>query len=402
MPFAGSSRQRFIDRRLPFPRRRVYAFPDGAPSSRMPKRAVGFRPAIASAVSEPRLNDLADQPLDTDDPGPAERHNRRVTAADVARAAGVSRVAVSRAFTKGASVAAETRARVFEVASELGYRPNALARQLNRRSPELVAFIGGSRGNQYYSELIDHLLPALQQLGHRVLYVHIQDDRDLARALSDVSEYPVACTVVATGSLDEALLRRSRAFGPMVVSGPLHELSGVDIVRFDSAGGVALAVDHLLARGHRRIGCISGPQTNPSGMERTALFRDRLAEQGLDPAVVMHTDFTVAGGEAAARRLLAEGSMPDALFCGNDVIAIGVLNAIRGEARLRVPEDVAIVGFDDITSAAWPLIDLTTVVNPVETRARHVCDLVARRIATPDAPPLEIVVPARLVVRSTT
>lgn len=327
---------------------------------------------------------------------------RRATAADVARVAGVSRVAVSRAFTKGASIAAETRARVLEVAGELGYRPNALARQLNRRLPELVAFLGGSRANPYYAEFTDRLLPALQQLGHRVLYVHVADDRDHARALVEISEYPVACTVVATGSLDRALLQRSRAIGPMVLSGPTHDLPGIDGVRIDHAEGVRLAADHLVERGYRRIGCVSGPLANPSGADRAAAFAERLAAHGLVPVLVRHTDFTVEGGRQVARALVAEGNLPEALFCANDAIALGVLNALRGEAGVDVPGDCAVIGFDDIAAADWPLFGLTTIANPVELRSRHICDLVARRIANPTAPPREIVIPARLVVRGTT
>jgi DNA-binding LacI/PurR family transcriptional regulator len=332
---------------------------------------------------------------------PANRP-RRVTAEDVARLAGVSRVAVSRAFTPGASIAPETRARVMEAATELGYRPNALARQLNRRAPELVAFVGGSRENYYYAEFIDRLLPALQEQGHRVLYVHVGDGHDLSEALLDVSEYPVACTVVATGSLDLSVLQRSGAFAPMIISGPSHDLPGIDAVRVDAPGGVELAVDHLVERGRSHIACISGPKENTSGLQRAAVFRRQLAARGLEPARVMHAAFSVAGGEAAARDLLAEGGPVDAIVCGNDAIAIGVLNVLRGEAGLKVPDEIAVIGFDDISPARWPTIDLSTITNPIEERISHICNLVARRIAEPDAPPLDILLPARLVVRGTT
>lgn len=328
--------------------------------------------------------------------------HRRVTAEDVARIAGVSRVAVSRAFTPGASIAVETRAKVMDAAASLGYRPNALARQLNRRAPELVAFVGGSRENYYYSEFVDRLLPALQAQGHRVLYVHAAGEHDLSEALLGVAEYPVACTIIASGSLDRSVLQKSRAVGPMIVSGPSQDLPGVDAVGVDSPGGVALAADHLVDRGRTCIACISGPVENPSGLQRAAVFGERLEARELRPVRVMHTAFTVAGGEVAARTLLAEGPKVDAILCGNDAIAIGVLNVLRGEAGLRVPDDIAVIGFDDISPAAWPSIDLSTVANPIADRIERICALIERRIDDPDAPPLDIVLPARLVVRGTT
>jgi DNA-binding LacI/PurR family transcriptional regulator len=340
--------------------------------------------------------------IDPHDPIASANRRQRATAADVARIAGVSRVAVSRAFTPGASIAAETRAKVMEAAGSIGYRPNALARQLNRSAPELVAFVGGSRANYYYSEFIDRLLPALQDAGHRVLYVHVSDDRQLADALLDISEYPVACTVVATGSLDRSVLQQCRAFAPMIISGPNHDLPGIDAVGVDSAAGVRLAVDHLVSRGRRALACISGPEENTSGMQRARVFRDHLESCGFEPGVIMHTAYSVVGGEAAARALLAKGPRPDAIVCGNDVVAIGVLNVLRGEAGITVPDEIAVIGFDDIPPAAWPGIGLTTIVNPIDERIGHVRALIARRIAEPDAPPREIMLPPRLVVRSTT
>lgn len=327
---------------------------------------------------------------------------RRSTAADVAHRAGVSRVAVSRAFTPGASIAPETRAKVLSAAEELGYRPNALARQLNRRAPEIVAFIGGSNDNLYYAELIDRLLPALQREGLKTLFIHAGSGRALSEALFEVAEYPVACTVVATGSIERFTLHDRRGLGPIIVSGPAEGIAGVDAVGIDSRHGMRLAVDHLVERGRRRIACLAGPADNPSGQARAAAFVEALAGHGLTPVRVDHTSYTVEAAAARTRAIVAAGDLPDAIVCGNDTIAFGVLNVLRGEAGIPVPGAIAVVGFDDTSVASWPTVGLTTLSNPISQRVAHLCALVRRRIAFPAAPPLRHTMTPVLVVRGTT
>jgi DNA-binding LacI/PurR family transcriptional regulator len=327
---------------------------------------------------------------------------RRTTAADVASLAGVSRVAVSRAFTPGAKIARETREKVLIAAAALGYRPNALARQLNRRAPEMVAFVGGSNDNLYYSELIDRLLPALQRDGFKILYVHVGDRRALSEALAEIAEYPVACTVVATGSLERFALDDRRGLGPIVVSGPAEGLDGIDAVGTDSRLGIRLAVDHLIGRGRRRIACLSGPRDNPSGAERAEAFAATLRGHGLAPAWIRHTGYSIGEAAERMRAVVAAGELPDAIVCGNDTIAFGVLNVLRGEAGIAVPERVAVIGFDDTSVAGWPTVALTTIANPMAERIERLCALVRRRIADPDAPVERILLPPRLVVRGTT
>lgn len=340
-------------------------------------------------------DDSRREPSDTD---PA----RRVTAAEVATLAGVSRVAVSRAFTPGARIAEATREKVLAAATELGYRPNALARQLNRRASEIVAFIGGSNDNLYYAELIDRLLPALQQDGFKILYVHVENRRALSEALAEVAEYPVACTVVATGSLERFALDDRRGLGPIVVSGPADGLDGVDAVGTDSRHGIRLAIEHLLDRGRRRIACLSGPRDNPSGIGRAEAFVEILAEHGLAPAWVEHTGYSIGEAAERMREVVADGDLPEAIVCGNDTIAFGVLNVLRGEAGVAVPDEVAVVGFDDTSVAGWPTVALTTIANPMAERIARLRALVRRRVTTPDAPVERILLAPHLVVRGTT
>lgn len=326
---------------------------------------------------------------------------RRITAADVARVAGVSRVAVSRSFTPGASVSTAVRERVIATAQALGYRPNAFARQLNRDRSELVAFVAGFIDNYYYAVFFDRLLNELQTRGWRTLYVHVGAGGDAVEALAQASEYPVACTIVAAGSLDVDAIAAVRAMGPVILAGPASALPDADAVSSDGGRGMALVVDHLVGRGRCRLACISGPAGLASARERADAFGTALAGHGLAPAGIVHTDFTEPGGVDGMRRLLAMPVPPDAVVCGNDAIAFGVLNLLRAETALAVPHDIAVTGFDDTAPAAWPLIGLTTVASPLDRRIAAICDLLDRRVADPSAPAQRIRIEPHLVVRAT-
>jgi DNA-binding LacI/PurR family transcriptional regulator len=153
--------------------------------------------------------------------------------------------------------------------------------------------------------------------------------------------------------------------------------------------------------GRRAIGFLGGPGRFSSGRERAAGFRAAMAEHGLSPVFVAEAEFSVEGGAEAAERLVREHPGLDAVICGNDAIAIGLLNALRHRLGRRVPEDIAIVGYDNVPAAAWPGIDLSTVNNPIPERVAEICRLVARRIADPDAETIRTALEPHLIVRST-
>ena len=327
---------------------------------------------------------------------------KRVTIADVAKAAQVSRSAVSRTFTAGASVAPATRERVERVAHELGYRPNALARNLSKPSRQLVAFVSGYIDNFYDAHYHDLILGALQQAGLRVLHVHLGNDQRVGPALLDALDFPVSVAVISGGSIDEAAVREClRLNTPIVLCSGELAIDGVDCINSDNQGGMRLAVDHLMASGRRRIAFVGGTSGLFSARERQSGFRLAMQAHGASPIAECDGDFTFASGLAAVRNLFdTPGENPDALVCANDAMALGALMACN-ERGLAVPAEVAIVGFDDIPLAAWPGHLLTTIENPVRAKAAAICERVLRRAADPSCVRVDLRFPTRLILRRT-
>ncbi len=316
------------------------------------------------------------------------RGRRRITSEDVAELAGVSRSAVSRTFTPGASVSAEMRDRVVQAAQELGYRRNALARSLTTNSTDLIAVVMGYLSSQYEPYFLGRLTAGLQRVHKRALLVHVDDSDDVGVPLLEALAYPVEAAVVAAGSISPETAEECMRLGiPLVLSGRALKADGVDAVRCDNHAGARLAADALVRAGHQRIAYIGGKVSIQSEAERSAGLRDGLASHGLAVFAEEQGDFSFESGYRAAVTLLRAQVPPDAIFCCNDAMAMGAMDAARHTLGLRVPDDVSIVGFDDIPMSAWPGFNLTTVRNPVDQAVDNILDLLQRRIGRPHLPP---------------
>ena len=312
------------------------------------------------------------------------RGRRRVTALDVARLAGVSRSAVSRAFSADASVSPEKRERVMAVAERLGYLPNALAASLNSRCSNLVAIVTGNLDNRYDAVVVGSLVERLNGAGKWAVLVDGATRDATGREILDVLAYPLDAMVVRAGSVDAEIASMCIKLSvPLVISGRILEVDGVDSLCCDNFAGARAAVEELVRTGRRKIGYIGGSRGLTSEQERCEGFRSALSDAGLAPAAMEWADFSFEGGFESATRMLAEADRPDALFCCNDAMAIGALNAARDGSGLQVPGDLAIIGFDDIDMASWPCFDLTTVRNPIDRTVDEIMRLLESRLADP-------------------
>lgn len=293
---------------------------------------------------------------------------RRVTSADVAGVAGVSRSAVSRTFTPGASVAGDTRRRVLEAAKELGYQPNAIARMLNKRNSEIVGVMLGSLTNPFLSNLSALLLSRLQASEFRPLLFQASTRAELASVLPTVLQYqPTAILVTGLTPAPELAVRCRDAGAPVIVlnRAPGSGYPGVCIGTDHRRGG-RLAAEALIDAGYRRIAMIVGDRTMSTHRERRSGLVERLGELGVELHATVDGAFTHRGGFEAALGLLTSRERPDALFCSGDVLAFGALDAARYETKLTISEQVGILGFDDVPMAAWPAYDLSTIRQPVD------------------------------------
>ncbi|WP_375688568.1 LacI family DNA-binding transcriptional regulator [Pseudooceanicola sp. LIPI14-2-Ac024] len=327
------------------------------------------------------------------------QRRRRVTAADVARAAGVSRSAVSRAFTEGAYLDAEKRRVILAAAAELGYRPNALAAGLQGAQSNLVAIFVGEMLNDYDKEVAAALIAGLNAAGKWPIV--IGGSGDVAReAVLNVLRYPVEAMILRSGSLGADIVEACGKLSiPVISSGRTLDAPLVDNVCCRNAEGMMLGTRLLLDRGRRRFAFIGGPERFWSSPQRRDGVLRALAGQGLSPVGEAVGNYTVQGGHDAAVRLL-DGAAFDALVCANDAMAVGALGALR-EAGADVPAEVSVLGFDDIGMAGWPGLNLTTLRNPIDGLVATVIDLLTSRAAKPDRPDETRWLDAELVLRGT-
>ncbi len=326
---------------------------------------------------------------------------RRVTAQEVADRAGVSRHAVSRCFKPGAYLAEGKRRLIVATAKELGYRPNALAAGLKGKSSRLIAIVSGNLSNHYDAEVVSCLVELLTSMGKWPVVLgggseDIRNDRTL-----DVLAYPLDAMVLRAGSVDAEIAQQCRQLGiPLILSGRRTDgLDRTDSVCCDNAHGAGLAVRCLIERGRSRIAYIGGPKDLFSEQERAMGFVGALSAVGLKPANMISSDFSFEGGFRSALELLAGSGQPDAVFCSNDAMALGVLSAARHRLGLNIPEDLSVIGFDDIAMAAWPTFELTTVRNSVHQMVEAIRTLLSERLAMPDGPGRHLSIEPQLVLR---
>ncbi|HEX7298852.1 MAG TPA: LacI family DNA-binding transcriptional regulator [Solirubrobacteraceae bacterium] len=334
------------------------------------------------------------------------RRGQRVTSRDIAREAGVSQPTVSRALRGDPRVAAATAAVVHTTARRLGYVPDAAARMLITRRTGTVAIVVADITNPFYPELVEALHDQLGRANYRTVLLNERTDVRGGGGVEDLMRGGVVDgAIVATATLDE----RTRALlageeSPIVQL--VREVDGVerDAVVADNRGGAALAAELLAGLGHRRIGLISGPAETSTARDRDAGFAEALARLGvpLHAALRRRGEYAHHTGHQWCLELLDAAEPPTAIFCGNDVIALGAVDAARRRG-VAVPGELSIVGFDDISLAGWESFRLTTVRQPLAEMAHAaVAGLVRRIEGGDDDPPRRIVFPTELIQRATT
>ncbi|WP_199823829.1 LacI family DNA-binding transcriptional regulator [Labrenzia sp. OB1] len=292
----------------------------------------------------------------------------KVSAKDVAELAGVSRTAVSRAFTPGASVSSETRAKVHAAAETLGYHVNNLARGLLTSRTGIVALISAEIQTPYRSLLLANLSEKLQAAGKVGLLINTdRSDESVAHALRQAISYRTDAAIVLSGMPDASLAETCLRNGMrLVLINRNEELPGTLRVRVDDFAAGRQAFASLAAAGCTRPALASSLAGTPSLEDRCRGFRAAAAEAGSEVLEEASGMTSYQTGLDVGTRLLTGAERPDGIFCATDLVACGVVDAARRRFKLRVPEDVSVIGFDDIEQASWESYNLTTFRQPVE------------------------------------
>lgn len=325
-----------------------------------------------------------------------------VTLKEVAERAGVSRSAVSRTFTEGASVSPKTRAKVEKAANDLGYAPNALASSLTTGRTKLIGLIVNNFHNPLILEVFDLFTLGLQARGLRPLLVNLSHATDPAASVRMLRQYSVDGVIVASSTLPSSFAEAFKNAGlPVVHAFGRYSLSpDVHVVGIDNIACGQMAAETLIQHGYRRVAFLGGPQTATSTQDRGAGFLGALAgHPGITVSASHASDYTFDAGRAEMQRLLSNGPA-EAYFCGDDLLAVGALSAIE-EAGLAVPGNVGLIGLNDMEMARWQNIGLTTIRQPVPEIIEAAIDLVVATIEQPDRPPEIRLFPCRVIERRT-
>jgi DNA-binding LacI/PurR family transcriptional regulator len=330
--------------------------------------------------------------------------NDKVTSLDVARRAGVSQSAVSRVFTPGASASKRTVEKVRRAAAELGYRPNVLARSLITGRSRIIGLVVAYLENYFYPEVVERLSVALQEQGYHVLvFMAAPTVGDVQGVLQEILDYQVDGIVLASVSMSSVLAEKCQSFDiPVVLFNRDQDDPRLSSVTTDNrAGGRALA-DLLVSLGHQRIAYIAGFEGASTQRDRELGFREGLAAAGQELFARGVGNFEHPLAQEATRRMFDRGNPPDAVFVCNDHMAFAAMDVLRYELGLRVPEDVSVVGFDDVPPAAWPAYNLTTFRQRVNRMVAETVTTLLEQIEAKNGEPRRVKLDGTLVVRSST
>ena len=333
------------------------------------------------------------------------KQNRRYpSSTDVARLAGVSQSAVSRAFSEGKSVSEETRGKVLDAAEKLGYSPNFIPRILLKHRSHLVAVVISGTTTPFYALALEEFTKALQKTGHQVLLIHIDSDHALDGVLPKLASYRVDAVVSALPVLsEEAAQSLARIQIPTITFNAPVKNQWVTSVCADSAGGAAAIADLFVARGARSFGYIAGSAGSHASKERLRGYRKALRRHGFGQVETITGDYRYDGGYKAVLTLKQRGPLPEAIFCANDLMALGALDALRYELHLAVPAEVLVAGFDDVPEASWKSYSLTTIVQDYKQMVADAMTVLQSMMSSGNsAGGVLRIVPCKLIERSTT
>lgn len=326
------------------------------------------------------------------------------TLAEVAAAAGVSAMTVSRALNDQPGVSRKTRDAVVKLASEMGYETNRIAQKLSSGHSRVIGVLADHLDNPFVSSLVTGVVRAAAAAGNEVLIYSLFDHQKrppakVLRLLQQFTDGVVALLPYEFGFVQPLTEGRY----PVVTIDNPSEHSELPSVAADSYGGARLAMRHLAELGHKRIAFLSGAEQLDSARQRRRAYDDAVSVLGLvrDPALVLPGDYTLESGRAAAERMLKLKKPPTAVFAGNDMSAFGLM-AVLQERGWKIPEDISVVGFDDLPTASHVHPALTTVRQPIEELGRAAVNTLLAMIAGLPAATAKVTLATELVVRQST
>ena len=286
-----------------------------------------------------------------------------VTSYDVAQLAGVSQPTVSRAFDPKGNINPTTRERVLEAAKKLGYQPNAIARGLTTQRTDIVGIIMGNIARSlFYPKVLVEFTRRLQAMGKQVLLFNTHETRPVDEIMPRIMSYQVDALVIASSTPGRELINRFTSMGtPVILLNRTAQDTSANAICSDNEQGGRMVADALLDAGHQRLAFMAGVGVTATNELRQQGFTARLHERGYGDPMMAQGEYTYDSGFEAALRMLDQDDPPDSIFCAADIMALGSMDAARFKLGIKIPEELSIIGYDDIPMAGWPTYDLTTI-----------------------------------------
>lgn len=306
--------------------------------------------------------------------------SRLVTSYDVAKLAGVSQPTVSRTFAGSSNVSPATRARVLAAAKRLGYQPSAIARGLTTQQTDIVGVImGNMSSSMFYPKVLDLLGHQLQPLGKQILFFNTSESRPIEDIMPRMMGYRVDGLIVVSTAPGRELVDMLTSKGtPVVLINRTIPNSSANSVCSNNESGGRLAAELFVQAGHHKPAFLAGVERTPTNTLREKGYKECLRESGHDNILTAQGAYSYESGYEAALHLLDRDDPPDAIFCAADIMALGAMDAARYRLGIRVPQDLSIVGYDDIPMAGWEAYNLTTIRQSVIVLVEAVMRLVVK------------------------
>ena len=329
--------------------------------------------------------------------------NSKITSTEVAKLAGVSQSAVSRVFTPGASASKSTAQRVKKVANDLGYRPNILARAMVSGKSRMIGIIVAYLENQFYPEALEKLSNLLQSKGyHALIFMAGKDMQSIDGVIEEILDYQVDGIITASVSMSSNLTKRCKSAGiPMVLFNRSQDVSHMSAVTSDNIMGGKKVAEFLLSLGHKKIGYIAGWEGASTQRDREKGFVSGLSASGVGLHNREIGNFVMTEATEATRKMFYKDP-PDAVFVANDHMAFAVMDTLRFELGFKIPDNVSVIGYDDVPAASWPSFNLTTVSQPVDLMVKKTIDILLNKIEHKEAKLQRVTVDGPLKIRGTT
>ncbi|GAA0180999.1 LacI family DNA-binding transcriptional regulator [Clostridium sediminicola] len=328
---------------------------------------------------------------------------KQVTSMDVARLAGVSQTSVSRVFNPHASrkPKEEIREKVLRAAEELGYKPNAIARSLISKRTDIIAIVMGAKIGSFYSQILNKFIDKIQKNGMQILVFNIEPEDNIDNIIERVLQYQVDGLVITGGALSSDRANECERRGvPVVIFNRRVSEINVSQVYCDDFTASKEVADYLLNTGHKKFSCITGQKHLTATIHRENGFLKRLKERGINECILEHGDYSYKSGYEAAKRLLDISNRLDAIFCVNDIMGMGAIDAARLEFNIDVPEQLSIITIDDTEQAEWPGYSLTTMKRPLDLMIDDTIEILENKLKNSQMEPVSKVYKMELIKRN--